>query len=61
MMKNQGYGVIGITLKLYDDAKSSKECMYLLCRNSLREIMAGWSACVSWVAVMSDFGMVSVR
>ncbi len=25
LMKNEGYNVVGITLKLYDDAKSSKE------------------------------------
>ena len=25
MMKKEGYNVIGITLKLYDDAKSSKK------------------------------------
>ena len=29
LMKKEGYNVVGITLKLYDDAKSSKKSKYL--------------------------------
>ena len=38
IMKNEGYNVIGITLKLYNDAKKSNKCK----QYSIKKIKKKW-------------------